>query len=72
MIKKNEISDPNSCFNKAADDEPLFVLRANDPLAPAAVAAWAGLAFDTELHDRTKVTGARRIAEEMRRWRLTQ
>ena len=28
------------CYGKAADDEPLFVLRAKDPAAPAAIQAW--------------------------------
>lgn len=29
------------CFAHAAEDEPLFVLRANDELAPALVREWA-------------------------------
>lgn len=41
MIKTQEISDPNSCLNRAADDEPLFVLRANDETAPSVVWNWA-------------------------------
>jgi hypothetical protein len=32
--------DPNSCWNKARDDERLFVLLARDPAAPAAIRAW--------------------------------
>jgi hypothetical protein len=28
------------CHAKAADDEPLFTLRAKDPIAPAMVRAW--------------------------------
>lgn len=38
-IKKDELV--NGCFAKAADDEPLFVLRATDKLAPALVREWA-------------------------------
>lgn len=41
MIKTDEIQDPNSCLNQAQFDEPLFVLRANDELAPAAIRDWA-------------------------------
>lgn len=41
MLKRDELANPESCLNKAADDEPLFVLRANDENAPAAVAGWA-------------------------------
>ena len=29
------------CYAKAADDEPIFVLRASDPRAPDAVRHWA-------------------------------
>lgn len=29
------------CLGKAADDEPVFVLRARDIYAPSAVRAWA-------------------------------
>lgn len=41
MIKKDELSNPASCLNKARDDEPIFTLRANDPLAPIMVRMWA-------------------------------
>lgn len=41
MIKKLEVENPNSCLNRAQLDEPLFVLRANDPLAPKLVREWA-------------------------------
>ena len=36
-------ADPGryDCHAAAADDEPMFVLRANDPLAPDLVRAWA-------------------------------
>lgn len=39
--KAEVLADPNSCLNKAGDDEPIFVLRANDPLAPEAIEKWA-------------------------------
>lgn len=32
------------CYDKAADNEPLFVLRAQDALAPMVVEYWAELA----------------------------
>jgi hypothetical protein len=41
MIKRDEISSPDSCLNKAADDEPIFVLRANDELSANLVRRWA-------------------------------
>jgi hypothetical protein len=40
-LKRDEIANPESCLNKAADDEPIFVLRANDPVAASIVRAWA-------------------------------
>ena len=35
-------NDPGKfdCHAKAADDEPLFTLRAKDPIAPALIEAW--------------------------------
>lgn len=40
MIKRDEIEDSESCFNKAADSERLFILLARDPATPAAIRAW--------------------------------
>ena len=33
MIKRIELSSTRSCLNKADADEPIFVLRAKDPMA---------------------------------------
>jgi hypothetical protein len=41
LTKREEIDNPNSCLNKAADDEPVFVIRAKDSLAPVIVRRWA-------------------------------
>ena len=41
MIKREELTNPSSCLNRAADDEPIFVLRAHDQCAVATVLAWA-------------------------------
>ena len=40
MIKRDEIEYSESCFNKARDNERLFVLLARDVAAPAAIRAW--------------------------------
>jgi hypothetical protein len=40
MIKRDEIEDTESCFNKAGDGERLFILLARDPAAPVAIHAW--------------------------------
>lgn len=40
MIKRQELVNPNSCLNRACDDEMLFVLIGRDKAAPAAIRAW--------------------------------
>ena len=39
--KQEALSDPNSCWNKAAPDEPVFILRARDMTSPFLVRQWA-------------------------------
>lgn len=40
MRKRDELTDPGSCLNRARDDEWLFVLLGRDISAPFAVRAW--------------------------------
>lgn len=40
MKKTEELSNPNSCLNKAKPDELLFVLLGRDKAAPWAVRHW--------------------------------
>lgn len=40
MLKRDELSDPNSCLNKARNDELVFVLLERDVAAPATIRAW--------------------------------
>lgn len=40
MVKKMEKADGRSCWNKAGEDELVFVLLARDPAAGAAIEAW--------------------------------
>lgn len=56
------------CFEKAAPDEPMFVLLARDASAPALVEMWAR---DRERHGEEAgvVAEARECAEQMRAWR---
>jgi hypothetical protein len=70
LIKTLELKDPNSCLNKAADDEPLFVLRAKDVLADKAILYWAHLA--RSIHEPDKVTEAISLARRMVEWRDSQ
>lgn len=40
MTKTQELADPNSCFNKAREDEEMFVLLARDKATPNTVRYW--------------------------------
>ena len=44
MRKKDELRDPESTWNKAGNDEPLFILRAQDQLAVQAIEMYRDLA----------------------------
>ena len=50
MTKKELREDPSSCWNKAADDEPLFILRAQDMIAPTLVRDWANKLTQLMVH----------------------
>lgn len=58
-----------ACYEKAADDEPLFVLRGTDPATPNAIRAWAAEAMMVG-HRQEKVDGALEHADEIERWQL--
>lgn len=76
MTKTTVLTDPNSCINRAEDDEPVFVLRANDPLMPKVVQFWANeyqqmkLALNGVLSDEQyqKFQEALQIADDARNW----
>lgn len=56
------------CYKSAEADEPIFVLLARDPLAPALVRQWAtNRASVTGLSD--KVIEALKAADQMDEWR---
>jgi len=74
VIKSAELAGP-SCMTHAADDEPLFVLRANDELAPLIVRFWAreyAMKIDDKGDDYgrrlAKYRDALDIADAMERW----
>lgn len=56
------------CLGKAADDEPVFVLRGQDVIAPAIVEAWADLAESVGSIGANKLLEARMVARKMREW----
>lgn len=66
-IKANERDDPQSAFNKAAEGEPLFILRGQDVTADGLVEQWANRAAKRGVSPE-KVEEARAIARAMREW----
>lgn len=77
MIKRREIAVHESCLNRSHDDEPLFVLRANDSIAPDIVRAWVrryGSRKRAEhgaltAEQQAKMAEANQIALDMKKWR---
>lgn len=67
--KASEATDPNSCLSKAADDEPIFVLRAQDKTAPKMVRVWAINSGLPANHPKRQA--AMRLALEMEEWQKT-
>lgn len=67
MKKCEVLLRPDSCLNKAATNEPVFVLRAKDPVAAQAVRLWASMAEG--LHEGIKVEDALKVAATMDEWR---
>ena len=64
-IKSEELK--TGCIAKAADNEPVFVLRAQDKTAPVLVRLWADL---MELRDpsSSRIDEARALAHLMDQW----
>jgi len=76
MIKREEIANPDSCLNRAEDDEPIFVLRAHDKTVPSVIRAWAnGYAFEKgglgrmNARELEKYNAALDIANKAENWR---
>ena len=57
----------SGCLAKAGDDEPLFVLRAQDILAPATIRNWCEFAFLAGT-PAEKLKEARELALAMEEW----
>jgi hypothetical protein len=76
VIKSLELKGP-SCLTSARDDEPIFVLRANDEIAPLVVRFWATqyFKFKSKLAggmtptQKAKMAEALQLADHMHRWR---
>lgn len=61
----------NRCLDRCDDDEPIFVLRAQDMLAPSLIRMWANLAPNlARLHGLSdqRYIEAESIADQMEDW----
>lgn len=67
MLKRDEIETPESCFNKAQDNERLFVMLARDPAAPVAIRAWIAerIRLGKNVSDDAQIREARECANLM-------
>ena len=69
MTKSDEIEFPDSCWNRARDDELVFVLLGRDAAAPETIRFWARLrkklGLNTDYSD--QIMSARALALLMER-----
>lgn len=66
------VRELDSCYGNAAADEPIFVLKATDDLAPDIVDRWvysAQVYLPHESRRRQAADEASACAERMRRWK---
>lgn len=73
--KQEELQSTTGCLAKAAYDEPIFILRAHDKLAPQAVRNWADSLYlavmptsDPNNVVWKKINEARALADRMEAW----
>ena len=59
------------CLNKVHPNEPIFILRGNDKLAPSLIAAWTDRAEQGGCRIE-KVHEARQCAQDMLAWQRAQ
>jgi hypothetical protein len=69
MVKREELSNPNSCMSRAKDDEMTFVLLGRDVAAPMAIRAWIywRIMLKKNTHDDPQIKDALACAEQMER-----
>jgi hypothetical protein len=65
--KQEVLADPQSSFNRTADDEPIFVLCGRDRLALDAVRYWASIAREHGA-PAEKFGDALELADRMEQW----
>ena len=70
--KQHEVNlmlEGRGCLGKAASDEPIFILRGQDKLAPDLIEQWANMAYEMGC-PAAKVQEAHDLADQMRNWHL--
>ncbi len=60
------------CYDKAEDDEPMFILLARDPVAATMVRIWIKLRRLVGKVDSEKIGEAKLCADAMEKWRIAQ
>ena len=67
MIKLEELTDPNSCMNRAEPNEMTFVLLARDVCAPSTIRFWCSMriASGKNVAGDTQILEALRCADYM-------
>jgi hypothetical protein len=65
--KRDELTNPTSCINRAHDDELTFVLLGRDAAAPAAIYAWVESRINSGKNkpDDPQIIGALFTADKM-------
>lgn len=71
MLKQQEIEQPNSTWNKAKPDEPVFIIRGQDAVAAQAILDWA-MRAQMAGASAEKVAYARIFAGEVREWQAVR
>ena len=57
------------CYAKAAPDEPIFILRSSDPIAPMLVELWADIVKLNGSQPDKKIQEALKCAEDMKKYK---
>ena len=72
MIKREELSNPQSCMSRAREDEMTFVLLGRDPAATVAIRAWIEERIRLGKNERNdaQITEARGCIDVMLAYRL--
>lgn len=65
-----QANEGQGCLGKAAMDEPVFILRAQDRFAPDLVEAWAQKVLGAKGTVTEKVRRAQALAHQMRAWQV--